>query len=107
MELVERVRAATGLANAAFLVGEYVNGARLAVVPLDFRPPPADVWSGRRRRLARAAAGGMCAWFALSALAGSAMESAAAMERRARAGTAKRKERNQKPRQRPVGACDT
>ena len=71
------VRAATGLANAAFLVGEYVNGARLAVVPLDFRPPPADIRGGRRRRPARTAAGAF-AWFTLSALAGSAIYDAAA-----------------------------
>ena len=72
------VKAAVGLGNAAFLVGEYAHGARLAVAPLDFRPPAGAVIANRRKRIARVAAGGTFAWLTLSALAGTFVGDAAA-----------------------------
>ena len=57
------------LATTAFLVGEYVGGPRLAVVPLRTLPQGAQVvrTPADRRRLSRA--GVLFAWCAMAALA--------------------------------------
>ena len=72
------VVAAVGVGHSAFLVGEYVGGARLTVAPLDFRPPRAAVCRDRAKRISLLAAGGTFAWFTLSALGGTPLGDAAA-----------------------------
>ena len=72
------VSAAIGAAEvAAFMVGEYVGGARLVAAPLDFRPPRHLICTSRAARLALLAAGGGWAWMTLAALEGSPVSDAA------------------------------
>ena len=72
------VSAAVGAAKvAAFMVGEYLGGARLLAAPLDFRPPRRLICMSRAERLLLLAAGGGWAWMTLAALAGTPVSDAA------------------------------
>ena len=80
------VHAAQGLVSAAvgataasaFLVGEYLGGARLTVAPLDFRPARHLMCRTRAARLARLASGCTFLWCSLAALSGTPSGDAAA-----------------------------
>ena len=65
-------------AASAFLVGEYVGGARLTVAPLDFRPARHLMCRSRKSRLACLASGCTFMWCTLAALAGTPTGDAAA-----------------------------
>lgn len=65
-------------AASAFLVGEYIGGARLTVAPLDFRPPRHLMCRTRKARLAFLASGCTFMWCTLSALGGTPVSDAAA-----------------------------
>ena len=75
-QLVSKAVGAT--AASAFLVGEYVGGARLTVAPLDFRPARRLMCRTRVARLAQLAAGGTFLWCTLDALCNTPMGDAAA-----------------------------
>ena len=69
---------ATDAIHYAYLVGEYLKNARLAVAPLDFAPPPHEVCRTPKARLGLLAAGATFWWCTLAALAGTAVGDAAA-----------------------------
>ena len=64
--------------NIAYLVGEYVGGARVAAVPLDYAPPIAEVCVSRRQRLSLLASGATFVWCTLAALSGTEFGAVAA-----------------------------
>ena len=73
------VAAAVGAtAASAFLVGEYIGGARLTVAPLDFRPARHLMCRTRESRLACLASGCTFMWCTLAALGGTPAGDAAA-----------------------------
>ena len=72
------VTAAVGAGQAAFLVGEYIGGARVVVAPLDYRPQRDQICSTNARRASLLAAGATFVWCTLLALAGTPIGDAAA-----------------------------
>ncbi len=72
------VPAICGAAHVAYLVGEYVNGPRLAALPVDYTPPESVVCSSRKRREVLLALGHAFVWCTFDALAGTAVSGAAA-----------------------------
>ena len=62
----------------AFMVGEYLRGARLFTCPIQTRPPQTKVVRTPRERTQALAAGGGFAWGTLRALQGTKIEDAAA-----------------------------
>ena len=72
------VNLALGILSFAFMVGEYLGGARLFTAPLDFAPPPAAVCRTRKQRQRLLAAGGGFVWCTLAALQGTPVADAAA-----------------------------
>ena len=72
------VALAVGATSSAFLVGEYVGGARLSTAPLDYRPPRRNICSTTANRLLLLAAGATFVWCTLASLRGTPMADAAA-----------------------------
>ena len=72
------VKLAAGATASAFLVGEYVGGARLSTAPLDYRPQRRNICSTAARRLGQLSAGASFMWCTLAALHGTPMADAAA-----------------------------
>ena len=67
------VALAVGATSSAFLVGEYVGGARLSTAPLDYRPPRHNIFWTTAGRLRLLAAGATFVWCTLAALCGTPM----------------------------------
>ena len=72
------VRAAVGVSYSAFMVGEYLGGARVMTAPVDLAPPPAGVCRTRRQRVKMLASGCSFVWCTLAALGGTPIADAAA-----------------------------
>ena len=71
MPMVQQwVEAVTVAVHYAFLVGEYLAGARLFTAPLEYAPAPSEVVRTRAQRKRQALAGVTFAWCTLSALSG-------------------------------------
>ena len=64
------VSAAVGAGHAAFMIGEYVDGARLVAAPIDFAPSPREVCRTPRQRMKFLASGAAFVWCTLAALSG-------------------------------------
>ena len=59
--------------HIAFMVGEYLRGARLFTAPVDFAPPPRAICRTPQQRRRWAAGGATFVWCTLSALRGTAV----------------------------------
>ena len=62
--------AATSASELAFLVGEYVGGARVVTTPVEFAPPAEQICRTRERQHTLLRAGVVAAWCTLGALKG-------------------------------------
>jgi len=60
-------RAAVGASQIAFMVGEYIGGARLTAAPIEFAPPPQEVCRTPTQRMRKLAAGASFLWCTLGA----------------------------------------
>ena len=74
-DLVSRIATPAPL---AFMIGEYIEGARLCVAPLDFAPSAGEVCRSSAQRKKLLAQGRSFLWCSLAALAGTAIQDLAA-----------------------------
>ena len=70
--------AVVGAGQSAFMIGEYINGARVVAAPTDFAPDPKVVVRTPAQRKRRLLAGAGFLWCTLAALGGTALDESSA-----------------------------